>query len=197
MGSSSSKEQKNFDQLLKDGRKNLDKCVIQTDTIYLNTPYSKNPTKFESLQFKHYLTFPNLYEGLKLWEGAILLLRHILSIGVRDKYEYKSIMDLGAGMGIIGISLAKILHCEVTMTDYIPEVLDLCRENTNLNFKNVENTNCDDENTTISLPVTEHLDWNNFEHSNCVKKNKKYDIIIGCELVYAVTQCDNLIRLIQ
>jgi predicted nicotinamide N-methyase len=189
MGNSKSKEQSEFDKLIVSGRENLPLCAARTDTIFLNVPYSKNPDNFKSLQFKHYLTFPNLYEGLKLWEGAVLLLRHILKLENRHPFEGKKVMDLGAGMGVIGITLAKLLECKVTMTDYIPEVLKLCQENTQLNFQETEDG--------VQVPKTEHLDWNSFEESNCVKNGEKFDIIIGCELVYAVTQCDNLIKLIK
>jgi 16S rRNA G1207 methylase RsmC len=129
MGLTNSKKTE-FDTILQEGRKNLKMCATRTDTLYFNVPFSKNPNNYKPVEFKHYLTFPNLYEGLKLWEGAIILTRHILMLENRHKYENKKIMDLGAGMGIIGISLAKLLNCDITMTDYIPEVLNLCKENT-------------------------------------------------------------------
>lgn len=186
MGIIKSKEQTEFQKILAEGRTNLHLCAARTDTLYFNLPFSKNPDNFQPIKFKHYLTFPNMYEGLKLWEGAVLLLRHILKLEHRSKYENKKIMDLGAGMGIIGITLAKLMYCEVTMTDYIPEVLDLCRENTELNSF---------EDKTV--PKTQKLDWNDYLNSDCIKKGDKFDVIIGCELVYAVTQCDNLIKLIK
>lgn len=94
-------------------------------------------------------------------------------------------MDLGAGMGIVGITLAKLIDCEVTMTDYIPEVLALCQENIELNdFK------------AASKPVCLHLDWNHYQDCSIVKSGQKFDVIIGCELVYAVTQSQNLVKLI-
>jgi 2-polyprenyl-3-methyl-5-hydroxy-6-metoxy-1,4-benzoquinol methylase len=46
-------------------------------------------------------------------------------------------------------------------------------------------------------PKTQFLDWNDYKNSECVKSGQKFDIIIGCELVYAVTECDNLINLIK
>jgi 16S rRNA G1207 methylase RsmC len=187
MGTNKSKEtQSNVKDILKQGIPHLKSSLIRTDSLYFSTSDNLDNLTFAELKFKHYLTFPNLYEGLKLWEGAVLLLRHILTTNNKLAYENKKIMDLGAGMGIIGITLAKMLNCKVTMTDYIPEVLDLCRENTSLNTYN-EN----------SIPVTEHLDWNDYENSPIVKQGIKFDIIIGCELVYTITHCDNLVKLIK
>lgn len=63
-----------------------------------------------------------------------MLLRHILLTENAEKYMGKKIMDLGAGMGVVGITLAKMINCDVTMTDYIPEVLALCQENIDKNY---------------------------------------------------------------
>ena len=134
---------------------------------------------YQPLILTHYITFPHKYEGLKLWEGGIVLLRYLLKNS--ENFKNKKTMDLGAGMGIVGIGMAKYLNCEVVMTDYIKEVLTICEENT---FKNEPYQH---------FPKVEKLDWN--DHKNL--KEQKYDLIIGCELVYSITDCDNLVDLIK
>lgn len=89
-------------------------------------------------------------------------------------------MDLGGGMGIVGIAMAKFFESEVTISDYIPQVLNLAEVNVEMNAP-----------YESKRPTVLNLDWN-----NCEEFNEQYDIVVGCELVYAITNCDNLIKLL-
>jgi len=131
------------------------------------------------LTLSHYTTFKHKYEGLKLWEGAIVLLRYMLQN--KEKFLKKKVMDLGAGMGIIGIALAKFFECEVTISDYIPEVLELAKENVLFN-----------KDYPVQ-PKVMHLDW----EDSGTHPSSKFDLIIGCELVYSITNCSGLASLIK
>jgi predicted nicotinamide N-methyase len=88
-------------------------------------------------------------EGLKLWESTIVLVRFPLLNSSR--YCGKRILDVGAGVGVVGISAAAFLRADVVMLDYQEAVLGLCQ-------KNIEATrqsfgqNC--------LPEVRFLDWN-------------------------------------
>ena len=44
----------------------------------------------------------------------------------------------------------------------------------------------------LETPEVIHLDWNDHE-----KFEQKFDLVIGCELVYAITHCDNLVSLLK
>ena len=124
--SSATQVQSDHDLLLEKGRSGLHLCVKRTDRITIVEGR-------QALVLEHYLTFPNLYEGLKLWEGALVLLRHIFRQSAGFIKSGARVLDIGAGMGVVGVALAKFFDCEVTISDYIPEVLDLARKNVNLN----------------------------------------------------------------
>lgn len=150
----------------------LSTCVQRDDKIRLTEGS-------ESLRFKHFLTFPDTYEGLKLWEGAVVLLRHMLKNP--DIFKGKTVMDLGGGMGVVGIAMARFFESQVVISDYIPKILELARENVDLNSP-----------YGSSKPEVVNLDWN-----NCEGYDQKFDIVVGCELVYAITNCDNLVKLLS
>ena len=57
--------------------------------------------------------------------GSKLLIETIIKNNV---YE-KKVLDVGCGYGFIGISLAKILHCDVTMIDINKRAIHLCEMN--------------------------------------------------------------------
>lgn len=147
-------------------------CVKREDKIKLTGDS-------DTLTFKHYLTFPDTYEGLKLWEGAIVLLRYMQKHP--DRFTGKRVMDLGGGMGVVGIAMARFFQSEVTISDYIPKILELAQQNVELNSP-----------YSCQKPEVVHLDWN-----NCEDYSKTFDIVVGCELVYAITNCDNLVKLLS
>ena len=57
--------------------------------------------------------------------GSKLLIETIIKNGI---YE-KKVLDVGCGYGFIGISLAKILNCDVTMIDINKRAIHLCEMN--------------------------------------------------------------------
>lgn len=83
MGYYLSKEQKDKSTTKNSSKINeiISVCIKRTDTLKLT------PTT-QSLKFKHFLTFPDSYEGLKLWEGAIILLRNML-LSSPEKFHKK------------------------------------------------------------------------------------------------------------
>lgn len=102
-----------------------------------------------------------------------MLLRYLLLHS--EEYSNKTVMDLGAGMGVVGIGMAKYLNCTVEMTDYIPEVLQLAKDNVSFNKPYPESS---------GPPKVSLLDWNSHEDYH-----KQFEVIIGCELVYSITNC--------
>jgi predicted nicotinamide N-methyase len=77
--------------------------------------------------------------GVTLWPASIALVTYLLKRHGRDYFTKLRVLELGAGVGLVGISLARV-GAEVTLTDagntYAPGVLDLLRENVggNLNL---------------------------------------------------------------
>ena len=85
-------------------------------------------------------------------------------------------------MGVAGIALSRFFGVSVDVVDYLDEVLDLARENVELNKPYGDEAE----------PNVFHLDWN-----SCEDFDRKYDFVIGCELVYAITNCGNLLELLK
>ncbi len=63
---------------------------------------------------------------------------------IKDKDKEFRILDIGTGTGCIGISIAKLCpNAKVTLLDYSDAILDVARENAELNGVNVDIIRCD------------------------------------------------------
>lgn len=61
------------------------------------------------LQLSEVDQFPHGLDGLKLWEAGIVLSRYII-LNV-DKFNKKSVLELGSGVGIGGMTADKWSSC--------------------------------------------------------------------------------------
>jgi len=139
-------------------------------------------TPQHKLTLHHYQIFQDHLEGLKLWEGAIVLVRYLLDHP--DQYANKSVLDLGAGMGVVGIATSAFLKCPTLMVDYQPKVLDLCKKNVQANISLYPN----------NPPRVQLLDWNTPDSFDFTVP---YDLVIGCELVYSITNSPSLVSFLS
>ncbi len=96
----------------------------------------------------------------KIWEATAILAHRISKIKPDPE---KRFLELGAGMGVAGISAAKMGH-RITITEYNKDALNFARVNAALN--------------RIINPDIRELDWN----SPFVEG--KFDYIIGSEIVF-------------
>lgn len=63
---------------------------------------------------------------------------------IKDKDKEVRVLDIGTGTGCIGISIAKLCpNAKVTLLDYSDAILDVARENAELNGVNVDIIRCD------------------------------------------------------
>ena len=63
-------------------------------------------------------------EGKRLWEAGIVLSRFLAENP--ELLKGKSVLEVGSGCGVAGISAAKLCKpARVVLTDYTEEVLDL------------------------------------------------------------------------
>jgi predicted nicotinamide N-methyase len=97
---------------------------------------------------------------MKVWEASLVLADHLVRMKIDNG---KEILEIGAGMGVVGLTLGAFGH-KVTITDYEDDALALLR-------MNVEHNGLDN----VSV---RKLDWNSPDLT------RKYDIICGSELVY-------------
>ena len=132
------------------------------------------------LLLRHYQVFQDKMEGLKLWEGGIILVRYMLKNW--EYYVQKRVLDIGAGMGVVGIAASAFLDCEVMMLDYQERVIELCQKNTDLNISQFE---------PDRIPKVQFLDWNKPDNFDF---DQVFDVLIGCELIYSITNSQALVR---
>lgn len=75
--------------------------------------------------------------GAKLWPTGLALSLYLVSVYGEDFFRGKSVIDLGSGVGLLGLALAK-LGANVTFTDadesIAPGVLELLQTNVKANL---------------------------------------------------------------
>ncbi len=115
-------------------------------------------------------TIENFPFWVKIWEAAIVLADFMASLKPVTR-----VLEIGAGLGIVGLTAAAFGHEEVVITDYEEECLDFLR--LNVAFNKLENA------------VVEKLDWRE------PKELGKFDIIVGAEVVFSGRYFEHLYRL--
>ncbi|CAF4034494.1 unnamed protein product [Adineta steineri] len=124
--------------------------------------------------------------GLSSWPAAISLGDYLMK--KIHLLENKRIIELGAGSGLLGLTLLKYSDkiLSYTFTDYSPMILNLLRQNALLNFSEYQI----DEKMKI-----EELDWNQYSiennHNNC------FDCILAADVVYDPSVIENLVKTIR
>ncbi|KAN0041689.1 hypothetical protein ACTFIV_004235 [Dictyostelium citrinum] len=114
--------------------------------------------------------------GQVIWPSAQVLTQYIIKN--QDEYKNKKILEVGSGVGVCGLFLAK-LGQPCTLSDNNEIVLDLLR--LNVEESTADGYKCD----------CIKLDWGNQEDmDNCLHKSKEkddiggFDMIIGSDIVY-------------
>ncbi|XP_054662786.1 EEF1A lysine methyltransferase 3 [Grus americana] len=109
---------------------------------------------------------PRLGLAASVWEAALSLCRYLEE--QRFDFRGRTVIELGAGTGIVGI-LAALLGGDVTITDQ-PAALEQIRENVRLNFP---------PSATVR-PQVRSLVWGRDEGSF----PREYEVILGSDIVY-------------
>lgn len=66
--------------------------------------------------------FPHGMDGLRLWEAGIILSRYVINNAAL--FKHKRVLELGAGVGIAGLTVKKWTECtSIEMTDYNAQVI--------------------------------------------------------------------------
>jgi predicted nicotinamide N-methyase len=123
--------------------------------------------------------------GLQSWGASIVLSSMIcadpqrFSLSKETLSERPTIIELGAGTGLVSLTLAKLLPevevdgASIAATDYHPAVLENCRVNIENNFSREEHER---------LPVsTEILDWSQPPPA----QESTADLLIASDVIYA------------
>ncbi|KAL2750805.1 histidine protein methyltransferase 1 isoform X1 [Vespula maculifrons] len=152
--------------------------LIRSDKVLCNL-IGNNSVNIIEAESQHSDLIPAKYEGgLKIWECTYDLLEYIIQENI--KLETKLVLDLGCGVGIIGL-IALLKGSFVHFQDYNAEVISsVTIPNVFLNFK--------DKQKTLEKCEFYCGDWASF--TMLLEKNikngdhKKYDFIFTSETIY-------------
>jgi predicted nicotinamide N-methyase len=100
----------------------------------------------------------------ELWPAAIPMAKWLRAQGVGRS---ERVLELGCGLGLVGLALAKALDARVTLTDGSPAALDLVRRVLPANGPFAHE------------PLVERLDWREPAVA------ERYPIVIGADVLYA------------
>ena len=106
--------------------------------------------------------------GVKPWPACLGLASVVEQKGAGGAYAGVRALELGAGLGVVGILLAK-LGATVTLSDNSPEVLTLLRRNAA-------------ENGVVRATSVAHLAWE--QPAALAMEPESLDLIVGSDLVY-------------
>ncbi len=96
---------------------------VKSSKRILNYTYNGNNFKFVSDN--------GVFSKSEIDEGSRILLENYLKLGKKGK-----VLDVGAGIGFLGISISKINNCKVDMLEINNRAIDLSKENILLNKVN-------------------------------------------------------------
>ena len=116
--------------------------------------------------------------GCYLWSSALVLTLFLHSN--QSQFQNKRILELGAGVGLCGLYLAK-LGAKVTLSDagMFPQVLN--------NLKTVVDLN------QVQNCIVKELTWGQFTNEAKIVLDVPYDYIIGSDLFYNSKDFESLI----
>lgn len=138
------------------------------------------PSKQEKIRLNELIIFPDKMDGLHIWEAGIVLSRFLYFNN--HLFESKDILDLGTGVGIVGITAMKYANPKsVVISDYKEDIL-------NNAISNAKKNKVWKDDTTSGLL----LDWRDYE-----KLNKKFDIMVGSDVIYSGSPVQELAKLIE
>lgn len=127
----------------------------------------------------------NVRVGYKLWGGAVVLALAVLKMGREGELVGKSVLELGAGLGLCGLVAARP-ECgasQVTITDFHPRIVS------NLSY-----------NIAVNDLPTDHcsakvLDWEEIDAT--LDEGTRYDIVIGSDIVCQALDCELVAKVLQ
>ena len=144
-----------------------------TEVVIENRPFRiLTPSSLESFVDPDDL-FHHFPLWCKLWEASRILAAFLSHKPVEPR---KQLIEIGAGLGLVSIAAAAAGH-DITLTDYNLHALEFARANAHIN----------------GLPqlAVQRLDWNRPD------LDRKFDLLVGSEVIYKKQDFEPLIRLFQ
>ena len=138
--------------------------------------------------------------GLTIWDGSILLAKALESFFENNTLLGKNVLELGSGVGVVGISAAA-LGGNVVMTD-----LEYTKDQIETNIKRAQTVWGNEVGGNMHFQkldwLTDHELYNNNIHNNNVKQEsflyyEKFDYILGADIVWLEPLILPLVRLLD
>ncbi|KAJ0401896.1 hypothetical protein ATCC90586_009018 [Pythium insidiosum] len=128
--------------------------------------------------------------GLKIWEAGWFLAEYALAH--RELFEQRSVLELGAGVGITGIILGKCVAARrLLLSDYAPKVMQNLRYNIEINAQ-------------LGRPYLAHdvaaevIDWETWQPAEEGSDDTiRPDILLAGDCVYDVSTFPSLVRVLH
>ena len=138
-------------------------------------------THFQSL-------FEDAWTGSHIWDCSLFLCRFLHQVVLVDKIQNKTIIELGAGVGLVSIACCLLGAAKVIATDQ-KMMVDTMVANRNANHINETQL------------VVASLVWNEIEEFNCANENENnYDVILVSDClnpVYGEDNCKDLAHVLS
>ncbi|KAI9274563.1 putative methyltransferase-domain-containing protein [Phascolomyces articulosus] len=202
---------------------NEDKPIATIEGWEDGEPYTRGVTKLDrwELQSADRLTFHfnttdvtlvqdphSNHLGGYIWLTAIVFCTYLESLLTKEEGKTKSKrhewiqvtdrnkrwVELGSGVGLIGIMLARLGIEDVTITD-IKELVDIMERNVEANGFHVRSISGRRKNeaTQDHSVVVEPLLWNDQEAIQHVKGTKPIDYLVACDCIYSEASAIDLV----
>eukprot|EP01124_Arcella_intermedia_P015937 TRINITY_DN22485_c0_g1_i1.p1 TRINITY_DN22485_c0_g1~~TRINITY_DN22485_c0_g1_i1.p1 ORF type:complete len:240 (+),score=42.20 TRINITY_DN22485_c0_g1_i1:26-721(+) len=123
--------------------------------------------------------------GLKIWEGASALCEYLLTN--KQQFIGKSILELGSGVGLVGIFTALLLpNQKIVLTDANSDALTVLSRNLSNNVP-----------ASSPQPDVIKLDWEEDKSNFIAQYPDLFDYIIGSDIIYSKESVIPLLSTIQ
>eukprot|EP00520_Triparma_pacifica_P001587 CAMPEP_0118663898 /NCGR_PEP_ID=MMETSP0785-20121206/17701_1 /TAXON_ID=91992 /ORGANISM="Bolidomonas pacifica, Strain CCMP 1866" /LENGTH=309 /DNA_ID=CAMNT_0006557721 /DNA_START=117 /DNA_END=1044 /DNA_ORIENTATION=- len=134
--------------------------------------------------------------GLRQWEAGYLLVEFLIK---NPSYvRNKSVIELGAGIGLTGIVIQGFVARgvrDITLTDYTDVTLANMNHNVALNAPWIEQNN-----PGSPLPKISHLDWEEVggsKSSSCCAALSSSEVLLAADVVYDVDVLPHLTKVVR
>ncbi|KAI5198835.1 VPS28-domain-containing protein [Aureobasidium subglaciale] len=133
------------------------------------------------------LTEDNL--GLKTWGSSFIFARNWHTLRDRipllfDKDENATILELGAGTGLVGIAAAAVLGANVLLTD-LPEIVSNLDRNIASNQETIESKNGIARAATLDWTVPDKIIYSEEVNGSHEEESSKYPLVVAADPIYS------------
>ena len=125
---------------------------------------------------------PNFEVGFTLWGASLALSRLVIEGMFPQLKPGTRVLELGSGLGLCGLAVAKFAKCQVILSDFHPDVVHNCKMNIRLN----------DLGQTCQAQL---LDWEDF--SNEAQDLERVTVIIGSDVVCQPKDCVSIANVLD